>query len=46
MRDVLLREGDERLRQDIGDHGDLILALAERATSIPELRAALADADD
>jgi hypothetical protein len=46
MRDVLLREGDERLRQDIGDHGDLILALAERATSICELRAALADADD
>jgi hypothetical protein len=46
LRDVLLREGDADLRRAIGDHGAFILALAERATSIPDLMKALAETDD
>lgn len=46
MREVLLREGEADLRQAIAEHGDFILALARRATSIPELSRALAEMDD
>jgi hypothetical protein len=45
MREVLLREGDEELRNAVLAHGDDIVALAEHATSIPALLSALEQAD-
>ena len=45
MREVLLREGDQELREAVLAHGDDIVALAQRATSIPALLAALEQAD-
>jgi hypothetical protein len=43
FRDVLIREGDESLRHDLSLHGDWLLQLAERASSIPELVRALSE---
>jgi hypothetical protein len=45
MREVLLREGDEQLRDAVLAHGDDIVALSEHASSIPALLSALEQAD-
>jgi hypothetical protein len=45
MRAVLMAEGDAELRQAVRDNGDFVLALAERATSVPAILDALALAD-
>jgi len=46
MRVALLAEGDLSLQADVRDHGDAVLALAERAGSVAELIQALDSMDD
>jgi hypothetical protein len=46
MRVALLAEGDPALRDAVLAHGDALLALAERAGSVPELVQALASMDE